>query len=288
MLRSRMTNIFLLGLLVLAGLYSLKTPLKEPLVDQAQNVVCLMCVCPNEIVINFAKKISALYKVYIICDDIYCHTPTDPSLTFLKISDDECAKLGYTKSNVAIGKIPSAWDKALYYFCVKDTKPENVWFIEEDVFIPRASILPELDVRYPHADLIAKENVKQQDDPDFGWWFDAEDLMQPPLYRSMVCAARLSRKLLNRITDFVRLKGRLVFIEIMFNTIVVQQNMELATPGELSTIIWRHDWTPDIIDENHMYHPIKDMRRQKDYREVLKKNPGSKIEAFVQGSNRTT
>ena len=274
------THIFLLCLLILAYLIFLKAHLREPLVDLSRNVVCIMCVCPNEIVTNFAKKISTRYKVYILCDDIYCHTPEDPAFTFLKISDDECARVGFTKSNIAIGKVPSAWDKALYYFCIKNTLAENVWFIEEDVFIPKASILSDLDERYPTADLICKENIRKEDDPDFGWWGDAEYNMDGPYYHSMVCAARLSRRLLNSITDFVQMKGRLVFIEIMFNTLAVQEKMNIVTPGELSTIIWRHDWTPDIMDENHLYHPIKDMRRQKDYRDVLKNSPGSKIEAF--------
>ena len=281
MLLSRKTNILLVGfLLILSCLYYFKSSIKEPIIDLSRNVVCILCVCPNDIVINFAKRISKSYKVYIVCDDIYCHTPTDTSLTFIKISDEECSKIGYTKSNIAIGKIPSAWDKALYYFCIKDTMAQNVWFIEEDVFIPRASIISDLDERYPTADLITKENIKEEDDPGFGWWFDAKDTLDKPLYRSMVCASRLSRKLLNKINDFVLLNGRLVFIEILFSTIVTQEDMELVTPSELSTIIWRHNWTPDMIDEHHMYHPIKDVRRQMDYRKILSNNPGSKIEAF--------
>jgi hypothetical protein len=253
----------------------------EPFLNTEGIVVCLLCVCPNEIVINFARKMTANYKVYVVCDDIYCLTSDEPNITFLKISDEEVSKMNYTRSNVAIGKIPSAWDKALYYFCLKDTSPSHVWFIEEDVFIPRASILNEIDKKYPKADLIAKQNVSQTEDPEFGWWFDAEIHMDPPLYRSMVCASRLSRALLNEIVDFVNKKGRLVFIEILFNTIVTQKKMELVTPEELTTIIWRFDWNDGNVDENHMFHPVKNTRDQKKYREVLSTKPGSNVEAFA-------
>ena len=276
-------EVYLVSLLIFIVIIYLlqESSLTEPFLNTEGIVVCLLCVCPNEIVIKFARKMTANYKVYVVCDDIYCLTSDEPNITFLKISDEEVSKMNYTRSNVAIGKIPSAWDKALYYFCVKDITPSHVWFIEEDVFIPRASILYEIDKKHPKADLVAKQNVSQVEDPEFGWWFDAEVNMDPPLYRSMVCASRLSRALLNEIVGFVNKKGRLVFIEIMFNTIVKQKEMELAQPEELSTIIWRYDWNDGNIDANHMFHPVKNTRDQKKYRELLAARPDSNVEAFA-------
>ena len=218
---------------------------------------------------NFAKKIAASYKTYIICDDIDCQTPTDTPITFIKISDQECIRTGWTKSNNAIHKVPSAWDKALYYFCIKETAPPYVWFIEEDVFLPRETILNDIDEAYPDADLVAKQNVLEEDDPDFIWWGEGDGLLERPLYRSLVCATRLSRDLLNRIVAFVQKNRRLAFIEILFTTIVAHNNMKLVMPEEMSTIIWRHEWTPDTIDDNHMFHPVKDVRLHDSYRERL-------------------
>ena len=248
-------------------------------------VVCIMCVCPNEIVMKFATKISKLYETYVVCDDINCSAPENADITFIKISDQEVTDVAYNKSNVAISKVPSAWDKALYYFCKKDTSPDHVWFIEEDVFIPRASIIKEIDDKYPDADLIAKQHVSQAEDPGFGWWFDAEPYMKKPLYRSMVCAARLSRALLDKIAAFVKKHGRLVFIEVMFNTIVHHDKMKLAMPVELSTIIWRHDWNENNVDENHMFHPVKDLTKQKDFRKTLSSVQGSRVEPFRTSQN---
>jgi hypothetical protein len=271
---------YIFFLLLILVFFMIARPSQKLEPFQAQPVVCLMCVCPNDIVLSFAKKISKSYAVYIICDDIYCSTAEESYATFIKISDEEVTQANYTKSNVAINKIPSAWDKAIYYFCVKDISPSHVWFIEEDVFVPRVSILNEMDEKYPEADLIAKQNVEHKDDPDFIWWHDAEGMLDEPLYRSLVCATRVSRALLTKISEFVEQHRRLVFIEIMFNTLVVKNNMSLAMPDELSTIIWRHNWNEDVVDQDHIYHPVKDLNQQKKYRAKLSQKPNSKVEAF--------
>jgi len=273
-------NYYIFFLLVFIVLYLIARPSQKLEPFQGETVVCLMCVCPNDIVLSFAKKISKSYAVYIICDDIYCSTAEESYATFIKISDEEVTQANYTKSNVAINKVPSAWDKALYYFCVKDTSSSYVWFIEEDVFVPRVSILTEMDNKYPDADLITKQNVTRADDPAFDWWFDAEGYLEEPYYRSLVCASRLSRALLKKISEFVREHRRLIFIEIMFNTLVAKNKMNLAMPEELSAIIWRHNWNENIVDENHLYHPVKDLNQQKKYRTKLSQQPYSKVEAF--------
>ena len=252
----------------------------EPFTNSNNIVIALLCVCPNNIVVEFAKKMAKSYKVYILCDDIYCVTPEEPSVTFIKISDEEVIRAHYTRSNMAIRKIPSAWDKALYYFCVQNTTPSHVWFIEEDVFVPRVSILSELDEKYPTTDLIAKQNVSKDEDPDFDWWFDAEEITTHPLYRSLVCATRVSRTLLHEIKNVVDQHHRLYFIEILFNTIVHEKQMLLAMPVELSAIIWRNDWEDADIDANHIYHPVKALTEQKRYREMLAGVPNSGVEAF--------
>ena len=262
-------DLFLAGsIIILTVFFYFQCNTKEAFQDQSQ-VVCLMCICPNETVMKFATKIATMYKTYIVCDDPKCETPVNTPITFIKISDEECNETGWTKSNVAINKVPSAWDKALYYFAVKETSPRYVWFIEEDVFIPRPEIISEIDAEYPDADLVCKQNVSHADDQEFLWWHDADPMLQEPLYRSLVCACRLSRALLDKIVQFVDKNNRLVFIEILFNTIVFQDKMKLAMPQQLQKIIWRHDWTPDTVDDKHMFHPIKNTELQHSYRERL-------------------
>lgn len=260
--------LFLLGLalILIVLLYPKQV---EPFQSNPSTVICLMCVCPTESVVRFAEQLSPIYKVYIVCDDPSCSTPDSSAITYLKITDNECIAAGYNRSNPAIPKIPSAWDKALYYFCVKDTTPQHVWFIEEDVFVPRPTLLSDIDAKYPTTDLIAKQNVEKTEDPAFMWWHEADGVFNPPIYRSLVCASRLSRKLLIKIDEFVQKNNRLVFIEILFNTIVHHEKMTLAMPEQLSTIIWRHDWTHETVDEEHMFHPVKNVALHDSYRERL-------------------
>jgi hypothetical protein len=56
--------------------------------------------------------------------------------------------------------------------------------------------------------------------------------------------------------------------------------MTLAMPDELSTIIWRHNWNEDVVDQDHIYHPVKDLNQQKKFRTKLSQKPNSKVEAF--------
>jgi hypothetical protein len=239
---------------------------------QPQTVVCFLCVCPSQKMITFAKTVSAEYKTYIICDDVKCKTPNEPAITFLKISDDEAAFAGWTRSNITIKKPTTAWDKVLYHFSVIDQTPSYVWIIEEDVFVPDVSVLRTIDTKYPDADLIAKQNVREEEDPDFLWWFDADGYLKKPRYRSLVCATRLSRTLLSSVKRFVQKHKRLVFIEIIFNTLVVQEGLKQEMPEELSSIIWRHEWTTETVDKKHLFHPVKDVELHDTFRDRLAAN----------------
>ncbi len=40
--------------------------------------------------------------------------------------------------------IASAWDKALYYFSSVNTDYDNVWIVEEDVFVSLSETIPDI------------------------------------------------------------------------------------------------------------------------------------------------
>ena len=42
--------------------------------------------------------------------------PDIENITFIQISEVDCSNEGYDNSNFFVGKHPSAWDKAFYYF----------------------------------------------------------------------------------------------------------------------------------------------------------------------------
>ena len=262
----------IIGLVVLAYFFhspqSQLIPI-EGFQSQSKIVICLLCVCPTDRVLAFAKNYAKTHPVYIVCDDPNCVTPTDTPFTFVKLTDEVCRSSNYNNSNPAIPKKPSAWDKAIYYFCVKDTTPEHVWFIEEDVFVPREDLFQQLDERYPTTDYIMKQHVKDSDDPSFEFWYDGDGKMERPFYRSPVCTTRVSRNMLNRVIELHDSKKTLVFIEIMFNTLAVKHGLTMEMPHELQNIIFRHTWTEDTVNNDQFFHPVKDTALHDTYRERL-------------------
>jgi hypothetical protein len=268
--------IFVLGLLIIC-LYMIDMHLEplppvpiEPFQEQQNIVICLLCVCPNTRVLDFAAKYAKTHPVVVILDDPTCSIPPNSEdLTFVRITDEECVKTGYINSNTAILKRPSAWDKAIYYFCVKDRSPEHIWFIEEDVFVPRPALFKELDQRYPATDFIMKQHVKDTDDPSFEFWSNGDGKMERPFYRSLVCTTRISRRLLDRVKDLHDQHNTLVFIEIVFSTLAQKHGYSMEMPHELQSIIFRHTWTEDTVNKDQFFHPVKDTALHDSYRARL-------------------
>lgn len=232
-------------------------------------VIALLCVCPTDRVIEFAKNYAKTHPTYIICDDPGCTTPELENITFVKLTDDDCKRTGYNNGNTAIAKRPSAWDKVLLYFCEQNLSPEHVWFVEEDVFVPRPDIFKELDQRYPTTDLVTKQHVKDEEDPSFEFWYTGDGKMERPFYRSLVCATRVSRRLLQKVKELHDAHSTLVFIEIMFSTLSVKNNFTIEQVPELQSIIFRHTWTEETVNSDALFHPIKDTTLHDTYRERL-------------------
>ena len=254
--------------------------------------VCFLTVAPQEDYLDFLLKFTLTQPVFVVCDNNDYEPPaqiktknytsviiteadaeavqpiTPNTLYFIKISDDICGKRGFINTNNAIPKTPSAWDKALYYFCLKNMS-EHVWFVEEDVFIPRATILDEINAKYPTTDLVTKQHVLEKDDPAFYWWFDGEGKMDRPYYRSLVCASRVSRQLLNLVTKMAKEKRTVCFLEILFNTLAHNNGLSIVQAPQLQTIIFRHNWTKDTVHMNSLFHPVKNVAEQTTFRSYL-------------------
>jgi len=242
----------------------------EPFQEQQKIVICLLCVCPTTRVLEFAAKYATTHPVTVVCDDPNCSVPVESKdFTFVKITDEECIQTGYNNSNPAIMKRPSAWDKAIYYFCVKNPGPEHIWFIEEDVFVPRPALFKELDTRYPTTDYIMKQHVKDTEDPAFEFWTNGDGKMERPFYRSLVCTTRVSRRLLERVKDLHDKHNTLIFIEIVFNTLAQQNGYTMEMPHELQNIIFRHSWSAETVNKDQFFHPVKDTALHDTYRERL-------------------
>ena len=263
--------------------------------------VCFLTVSPQEAYLDNLLKYTLTQPVFVVCDNNEYQPPsqikskdytpviiTDANqpemppvspntIYFIKIADDVAGKRGFINTNNAIPKTPSAWDKALYYFCLKNMSP-HVWFIEEDVFLPRHNILDELNRKYPDTDLVTKQHVMDKDDPEFYWWFDGDDKLNRPFYRSLVCATRVSRRILDLVTKMAKEKRTVCFLEILFSTIAHHNKFTIENPPELQSIIFRHSWTKDTVHMNGLFHPIKNIAEHDEYRTHLdSKSNGSQI-----------
>jgi hypothetical protein len=126
-----------------------------------------------------------------------------------------------------------------------------------------------------------------------GWpWFKhvPRHLLPLPWSSGMVCAVRLSAHLAAESAQLVQshataLDGRnrqrrwlasvlvrchvpwplvervqrpsYLFIEYLFHTLALHLDLEVRTPEQLSTILWRHEWQPEAMLPSHLYHPVK-------------------------------
>ena len=245
--------------------------------------ICLLCVEPNDIHINFLNRLYGNYTKFMLCDKtlpVHFNTSSE-QIQYINIDDNVCSANGYHNSNLCIPKNPSAWDKAFYYFCEINNSFDYVWLIEDDVFIPSIYTISNLDEKYRSGDLLSKSNgVNTDGSIDWYFWNLAIGKHSLPWYCSMACACRLSKHLFSKIKEYVDTNKTLFFIEIMINTIAMSNELSVITPIEFENILPkppignRHRkfipnsnktiWIQNAVNDiqiNYLYHPWKDIQQ---------------------------
>ena len=161
----------------------------------------------------------------------------------------------------------------MYYFTRINTEFDHIWLIEDDVFIPSVSALINLNNKYPIADLLCAENIKNDSGETKSWphWQKAVGKINLPWYESAVCVIRVSKRLFQKIDEYVIKHKVLLWHEMLFNIIAMHNNFLLETPSELSTIVWRRNWTFNDINRRklNLFHPIKNFDLHSTYRKKL-------------------
>jgi hypothetical protein len=247
--------------------------------------ICLLCFKINIIHINFLNSITN-YKIFILCDDNNCDTNfiINTNIEIIKIPDEESYNNGYKNSNCCIKKNPSAWDKVFYYFGKKNLNYDNVWILEDDVFVPNNDIFYNLDIKYKNADLLCKSNIDYKiDNLENKKWSSAHKKHNLPWFKSMVCCCRISKKLFSKIVKYVEQKNELFFIETMIPTIANHKKLSIIEIEELmyiepkphpgnryrQVINGKNVWMTKSIDDvkkNYFYHPVKNLELHEKYR----------------------
>jgi hypothetical protein len=228
--------------------------------------IAFLCVQPHEKLLDFANQIfdQLNIEVYIIVDD-FEWKPMHGKYTTVQIADDMVISRGYVGSNIGtnhtmINKRVVAMDKCLYWFC-ECVDYRQIWFFEDDVFIPSIDALKNLITRYSKYDLITPNNFKKTDAAMDWHWKHIFESIKPPYYYSMVCAMGISKKVLRAIKQYVEQNNKLFYLEAMFNTIAMQKGYRVVGAKELKSIVWLGDWTLDQMVQlpNNIYHPIKNI-----------------------------
>jgi hypothetical protein len=238
-----------------------------------KNCVCLICHKPTDIWVDFLSKFTN-YDVYIIIDDNSKDYKSQYSefhnINIIQIKDEECKKNGFVDMNFTIKKDITAWEKSIYYFSTINTEYNKVWFFEDDVFFYDEKSLLNIDSNYENSDLLSNSYTENISGHKKDWhWHRIHIKFPPPYYGAMVCCVRMSSDLLSKIRNYANEHNTLFFLEALFPTICKRNNMKYDTPTKLKNIIYRKTYKDKDIDANNIYHPVKDIKKHKYYRDML-------------------
>lgn len=224
---------------------------------------------PDNVWLNFLNNFNC-YDTYVSIDNTSkdfakLFDKTKSKINFIQMADNYCKSYGYQNALIPIGNIPNkptAWDKALFYFCLIRPNYKHVWFIEDDVFFLKESVIENIDNNYQDSDLLTPFNDINTDGHMNGWenWYTVAGKMNTPWCRSMVCACRLSNRLLQLVKQYVNDKHTLVYHEAFFNTLAYQNKYKIDNPQELSTVHYNTLWDENKLNLNYLYHPIKNVQ----------------------------
>jgi hypothetical protein len=257
--------------------------------------IVFLCKYPSKGTLDFANKIGndTADDVYVISDELY-NESTLSNVSVLSIPDELCLQSGYMNSNIGsdvthIKKNPIAYDKALYHFSLIDRSYDFVLFLEDDVLVQTTDTIKKFIDKYVKYDLVTPQNFFK-DNNWLDWhWKHVVDKISPPYYYSMVCACGMSRIMLDVIHEYVCEKNTLFYIESMFNTLAMQNNLKVIDAPELKSIVWMGDWDFDdyLLLPNNFFHPVKNPDNHVSLRHVIQEliteqyTPIDKLPPFI-------
>ena len=244
------------------------SPLIEKFANQ-NNAICVICNKPNVIWLNFLMNFK--YDVYLIIDDntvnYNFYKETYPSINFIQIDNNDCENNYFIDVNYVIKKKISGWDKALFYFAIKNNNYKNIWFMEDDVFFYNEQTIIDLDNKYPDGDLLSA-NYEEYNGNNNWRWHELTIKFELPYYHAMVCCVRISKVLLSKIQEYATKYKTLFFLEALFPTITKKHNLKYIVPDELETVVWRNNWNLSNINKTNIYHPVKNIDNHIEFRKI--------------------
>lgn len=250
------------------------------------NAIVFMC---KEINKNYQNSIlfyqehadKYSYDVYI-CVDIYNSyakiiQEKFKNIKILNISSDACIKNGFFNLiYLTCKKHCTSWDKSFFYFCNINKKYDNVWFIEDDVFLPDSNIIYFLDNKYKNYDFLCERffNYKQNHDWCVWKFLIKRNIRYKDLKKIYSCGpipiTRLSKKMLTSISKFLKKKKKIYFIEIFLPNLCVADNMKYIKVEEFNLWISNYFSKVELLEKNKILHPVKNIKEHTTYRNIIK------------------
>lgn len=224
-------------------------------------LVFVLCVYSRREIVSFAENVAQAGYTPIIVEDKPKESRSPSSIRHMHVPAEVLKTEGYTQLNYGAGRLfTCAWCAAVW---LARNSNRHCWFLEEDVFMCDAESMRLIDASEPNADLVCASHSPPRSD----WSHTAEWSEHRPfpiIYSSMVCACRMSPRLLLETQRFAQRNGRLYFLEYFFNSLCEHMGFSVATPPELQTVVFRKDYGQDDIRKNptFIYHPIKDLSLQ--------------------------
>jgi hypothetical protein len=246
---------------------------KQEFFNNNKNYICILSVEPSYETYKFLKEIKKKtnYEIVIVIDNNDYEIPNyDNEIKIIKYNNKICEDAGY--KNIVLWKSNEACsrDKALYYFNKENIDYNFIWFIEEDVFIPDIYTIKNIDKKYPLGDLLSSShNIIYEHKNDWHWPLVREQTkLNLPYANSMICAIRCSKKMMKSIDNYVTKYKTLFLDETIFNTLAVHDKLDVYPVKELQ-MFWKYDWKLEELNKEYLYHPIKSIEQQVEFRKLL-------------------
>jgi hypothetical protein len=116
-----------------------------------------------------------------------------------------------------------------------------------------------IDNKYINVDLLSNCYYENIDGNKNNWhWKRINIKYMPPYYCGMMCAVRISNNMIKYINDYAKKYKTLFFLEALFPTIAIKNNLKYNTPNEFNNIYWKYDFKKENINDTNLYHPVKD------------------------------
>jgi hypothetical protein len=236
---------------------------------------------PQSELIDFYKKLDKTnHDIFYFIDNNEMELVVDREIKFIQIDDQLCIEHGFhSLTHVGrvseFGKTLSSWDKAVFYFFKVNKSYDHIWFVEDDVFVPTHDVFKEIDQSFIEEDLLSVSNVVNRtgEFETWHWWHSMLKSNLPlPWAMSMCCAIRVSSKLINTVGAHISLnKNCEKFHEFIFHTLAIHNDLTVREIKNLEGILNIKDWEKEEINNQTLFHPVKSMAKQVEFREYLAK-----------------